>query len=182
MSTILQSRPAHESSSVAPARFVVAVVPAHNEQNGLAHTLRALAGQTRPPDLTVVISDNSTDGTVELAGTFPRVAVVETVDNADKKAGALNQILARLLPHLDSDDLILAQDADSVLSGDFIENAMGHLVARPDHGAVGGVFAGSRGGGFVGHLQRNEYARYARDVQRMNGKCLVVTGTAALFR
>ncbi|MGB3829698.1 MAG: glycosyltransferase family 2 protein, partial [Ornithinimicrobium sp.] len=42
--------------------------------------------------------------------------------------------------------------------------------------------AGSRGGGFVGHLQRNEYARYARDVQRMNGKCLVVTGTAALFR
>ncbi|MGB3762445.1 MAG: glycosyltransferase family 2 protein, partial [Ornithinimicrobium sp.] len=162
--------------------FVVAVVPAHNEESGLADTLRALAAQSRPPDLTVVVSDNSTDGTVPLAGTFPRVVVIETVNNTDKKAGALNQVLARLLPHLDGDDLILAQDADSVLSDDFIENSVRHLVTRRDYGAIGGVFAGTKGGGFVGHLQRNEYARYARDVQRMNGKCLVVTGTAALFR
>jgi len=34
----------------------------------------------------------------------------------------------------------------------------------------------------VGHLQRNEYARYARDVRRLKGKCLVVTGTAAVLR
>jgi cellulose synthase/poly-beta-1,6-N-acetylglucosamine synthase-like glycosyltransferase len=34
----------------------------------------------------------------------------------------------------------------------------------------------------VGHLQRNEYARYGRDVRRLKGKCLVVTGTAAMFR
>ncbi|MGC1208550.1 MAG: glycosyltransferase family 2 protein [Ornithinimicrobium sp.] len=164
------------------SEFVVAVVPAHNEEAGLAETLRALAAQSRPPDLTVVISDNSTDGTVALAGAFAGVVVIETVDNADKKAGALNHVLSLLLPHLDDDDLILAQDADSVLSDDFIENAVGHLVARPEFGAIGGVFAGTEGGGFVGHLQRNEYARYARDVQRMNGKCLVVTGTAALFR
>lgn len=182
MSVIVQARPSLVARATPAAQFVVAVVPAHNEQDGLAFTLRALAAQTRPPDLTVVVSDNSTDGTVELAGTFARVAVIETVDNADKKAGALNQILARLMPHLDGDDLILAQDADSVLSGDFIENALVHLMERPEYGAIGGVFAGTRGGGFVGHLQRNEYARYARDVQRMNGKCLVVTGTAALFR
>lgn len=162
--------------------FVVAVVPAHNEECGIAYTLRALATQTRPPDLTVVVSDNSTDQTVQLAGTFPGVVVIETVDNKDKKAGALNQVLSLLLPHLDGDDLILAQDADSVLSADFIENSVRHLVAQREFGAIGGVFAGTAGGGFVGHLQRNEYARYARDVQRMNGKCLVVTGTAALFR
>ena len=171
-----------ETSHFRSGDFVVAVVPAHNEEGGIADTLRALAGQSRPPDLTVVVSDNSTDRTVQVAGTFAGVVVIETVDNTDKKAGALNQVLARLLPHLDGDDLILAQDADSVLSNDFIENAVRHLVARPDFGAIGGVFAGSEGGGFVGHLQRNEYARYARDVQRMNGKCLVVTGTAALFR
>lgn len=164
------------------AAFVVAVVPAHNEEGALAHTLRALEGQGRTPDLTIVVSDNSTDGTVALARDFAGVVVVETVANTDKKAGALNQILKQLLPHLDDDDLILVQDADSILSSDFIENAIRHLIARPDFGAIGGVFAGTEGGGFVGHLQRNEYARYARDVQRMNGKCLVVTGTAALFR
>ncbi len=182
MTTLVQSRALLVAPTQPTVQFVVAVVPAHNEENGLAKTLRALAGQTRPPDLTVVVSDNSCDATVEVAHAFPGVAVIETVGNTDKKAGALNQVLARLLPHLDDDDLILAQDADSVLSDDFIENSMRHLVARPDFGAIGGVFAGTRGGGFVGHLQRNEYARYARDVQRMNGKCLVVTGTAALFR
>src|SRR5262249_52129301 len=34
---------------------------------------------------------------------------------------------------------------------------------------------------FVGMLQRNEYARYARDVARLGGKVLVLTGTATLF-
>lgn len=162
--------------------FVVAVVPAHNEQDGLGQTLRGLAGQTRPPDLTIVVSDNSTDDTVRVAGSHAGVVVVETVGNTTKKAGALNQVLASILPHLGDDDLLLAQDADSVLSNDFIDNALAHLTARPDIGAIGGVFAGSDGGGFVGHLQRNEYARYARDVHRLDGKCLVVTGTAALFR
>ncbi len=164
------------------ASFVVAVLPAHNEREGLDLTLRGLAGQTRPPDLTIVVSDNSTDDTVQIAGAHPGVVVVETVGNTDKKAGALNQVLARILPHLDDNDLLLAQDADSVLSDDFIHNALRHLTAQPDIGAIGGVFAGSAGGGFVGHLQRNEYARYARDVHRLDGRCLVVTGTAALFR
>jgi cellulose synthase/poly-beta-1,6-N-acetylglucosamine synthase-like glycosyltransferase len=31
-------------------------------------------------------------------------------------------------------------------------------------------------------LQRNEYARYARDVRRLKGQVLVLTGTAALFQ
>src|SRR5690606_12928207 len=82
----------------------------------------------------------------------------------------------------DDDDLILVQDADSILAPDFIQNALSELSENPKLGAVGGVFSGGPGGGFVGHLQRNEYARYARDVTRMNGKCLVVTGTAAIFR
>ena len=47
---------------------------------------------------------------------------------------------------------------------------------------MGGTFRGGEGGGFVGMLQRNEYARYARDVRRLKGKVLVLTGTAALFR
>ena len=37
-----------------------------------------------------MIADNCTDATVEIAREH-RVEVVETVDNTDKKAGALNQ-------------------------------------------------------------------------------------------
>lgn len=91
-------------------------------------------------------------------------------------------LLALRLPGARPEGMILVQDADSQLSPDFIERATGHLGADRRLGSVGGVFRGARGGGFVGHLQRNEYARYARDVKRLHGKCLVVTGTAALFR
>jgi cellulose synthase/poly-beta-1,6-N-acetylglucosamine synthase-like glycosyltransferase len=52
---------------------------------------------------------------------------------------------------------------------------------RDGVGGVGGVFTGRAGGGFVGMLQRNEYARYARDVTRLRGKVLVLTGTATVF-
>lgn len=76
-------------------------------------------------------------------------------------------------------DLILVMDADSTLNPDFIENALRYI--KEGFHAVGGVFLGKEGGGFVGMLQRNEYARYARDVKRMKGKTLVLTGTATLF-
>lgn len=71
-------------------------------------------------------------------------------------------------------------DADCTLDSGFLNNA-GRYLDR-GYGAVGGIFSGDSGGGFVGHLRRNEYARYARDVARRNGRCPVVTGTAAAFR
>ncbi|SFT69518.1 Glycosyltransferase like family 2 [Geodermatophilus amargosae] len=85
-------------------------------------------------------------------------------------------------PDAADDDLVLVQDADSSLDEGFLEGAATHVRADDRLGAVGGTFRGDPGGGLVGHLQRNEYARYARDVRRLKGKCLVVTGTAAMFR
>ncbi|GAA1797753.1 hypothetical protein GCM10009835_14880 [Planosporangium flavigriseum] len=85
-------------------------------------------------------------------------------------------------PDLDGNDFVLVQDADSQLDTGFLAGAVSHLVADEGLGAVGGTFRGAEGAGLVGHLQRNEYARYARDVRRLKGKCLVVTGTAAMFR
>lgn len=170
------------STTRTPAHHrVVVLVPAHNEAEGIAETVTALRRQTRLPDEILVVSDNSTDETVELAERAG-ARVTETVGNRHKKAGALNQALAAVLPRLRDDDFVLVQDADSVLDPEFIESALARLTVDDRLGAVGGVFRGQDGGGFVGHLQRNEYARYARDVRRLKGKCLVVTGTAAVFR
>jgi poly-beta-1,6-N-acetyl-D-glucosamine synthase len=87
-----------------------------------------------------------------------------------------------LVPDALDDDLVLVQDADSRLDPGFVAGAARHVLSDDAMGAVGGTFRGESGGGLVGHLQRNEYARYARDVRRLKGKCLVVTGTAAMFR
>lgn len=160
---------------------IVCLIPAHNEAASIGATVRGLLGQSRLPERVVVIADNCTDDTATLARAAG-AEVLETVGNTAKKAGALNQGLARVLPDLQGDDVVLVQDADSILARDFIEKALAHLLSDDRLGAVGGVFRGGEGGGFVGHLQRNEYARYARDVYRLGGRCLVVTGTAAVFR
>ena len=157
---------------------VVALVPAHNEAHQIEDAIRSLLDQQRPPDLIVVCADNCTDDTAtraEAAGAF----AFETVDNQHKKAGALNQALDLLLPELADDDSVLVMDADSFLVPTFLAEAAPRL--GDGIGGVGGVFTGRAGGGFVGMLQRNEYARYARDVGRLKGKVLVLTGTASLF-
>ena len=56
------------------------------------------------------MSDNSSDTTVELASKAG-AEVWETAGNTHKKAGALNQALARIMPDLDRSDFVFIQDA-----------------------------------------------------------------------
>lgn len=158
---------------------ITVLVPAHNEEETIGSTLASLQGQTRAPDRIVVVADNCSDATAEIARSHG-VSVFTTVGNVHKKAGALNQILARVLPDASPDDAVLVMDADSVLDPTWIAEAVSRLEAG--YSACGGTFTGRAGGGFIGMLQRNEYARYQRDVARKNGKTLVLTGTATLFR
>ena len=172
-----------------PVASLVALLPAHDEEASLPAALASLAGQTRPPDHVIVVADNCTDRTEEVARAAG-AEVFSTVGNTAKKAGALNQVLTELLPQLADNDLVLVMDADSLLDADFLETARGKLDgSSPLHerhvrqlGGVGGTFRGGPGGGLLGTFQRNEYARYARDVRRLKGKALVLTGTASVFR
>ena len=171
------------------ARRIVALLPAHNEEAGVGAALHSLAVQDEPPHDVVVVADNCTDATVEVARANG-ARVLETVGNEHKKAGALNQALRLLLPGLADEDLVLVMDADSLLDPGFLAAARARLDApaaahRPTHGrplgGVGGTFRGGPGAGLLGAFQRNEYARYARDVRRLRGKALVLTGTASVF-
>jgi poly-beta-1,6-N-acetyl-D-glucosamine synthase len=160
---------------------VTVLIPAHNEEAALPAALGALRWQTVQPARVVVVADNCTDATVAVARSL-RADVLATVGNTEKKAGALNQALAALLPQLDDDELVLVSDADSMIVPAFLGAAVDHLLASDEVGAVGGVFYGEGGGGLVGALQRNEYARYAREIDRKKGRATVLTGTATLFR
>jgi cellulose synthase/poly-beta-1,6-N-acetylglucosamine synthase-like glycosyltransferase len=179
----------HKNGSRGADRLrVVAVVPAHNEEQGIRGTLEGLARQTRRADVVIVVADNCTDRTVQIARDMGAEVFV-TEANDHKKAGALNQALRLLLPGLSARDVVLVQDADSALDPGFIEQGLASLEADESLGAVGGTFRGQElppGSRWwprlLAHLQDNEYARYARDVRRLRGKCLVVTGTAAVFR
>ncbi|WP_426228737.1 glycosyltransferase family 2 protein [Pseudarthrobacter sp. DSP2-3-2b1] len=119
--------------------MITVLIPAHNESAGIGETLKSLKGQSLVPDRIIVVADNCTDATAQIA-LDGGAEVVDTAGNTHKKAGALNQVLATVLPDAAPEDLILVQDADSQLSPDFIERAVGHLQEDRRLGAVGGVF------------------------------------------
>lgn len=159
-------------------RRITVLIPAHNEEVNINICLDALRRQTTVATRIIVIADNCTDRTPELA-LAAGVEVFETVDNNLKKAGGLNQWLDINLACMSDQELIMVVDADSILEPDFIESALGYI--REGYHAVGGVFLGRAGGGLVGCFQRNEYARYKEDVKRRLGQTLVLTGTASIF-
>ena len=77
-----------------PLRLTV-LVPAHNETLTIGATLESLWGQARRPEKVVVVADNCTDDTADVARRGG-AEVFTTVGNSDKKAGALNQALAEM--------------------------------------------------------------------------------------
>ena len=160
---------------------ITVLIPAHNEEGCLAATIDSLREQTRAPERIVVVADNCTDRTVEIARALG-VEVFLTVANRDKKAGGLNQALRVVLPAHGENDLVMVMDADTTLGPGFLEHAAGRMEADRALMAVGGLFYGEPGGGLLAQFQRNEYTRYARDLRRRRGLVFVLTGTASVFR
>lgn len=160
---------------------VTVLVPAHNEEASIGATLDSLWEQSFRPTRIVVITDNCTDRTAEIALTHG-AEVTASVANTHKKGGALNQALAALLPHQGENDVVMVMDADTRLRQGFLEHAVQRF--RDDRAlmAVGGVFYGEGGHGLLGTFQRNEYVRYGREIRRRRGRVFVLTGTASMFR
>lgn len=157
----------------------MALIPAHDEAAAIGAAVGSLRKQTCRPDRVIVVADNCSDDTEAVAGRHG-AEVWTTRGNVHRKAGALNQALERLLPTLDDRALVLVCDADSVLGPRFLAAALAEFE-NPNMGAVGGVFLGETGCGLLGDLQRMEFARYARELDRSQ-KVWVLTGTATLHR
>jgi poly-beta-1,6-N-acetyl-D-glucosamine synthase len=160
---------------------ITVLIPAHDEEGCISETLASLKAQSHPPERIVVVADNCTDRTVDLARAAG-VEVFETVANTKKKAGGLNQALAQVMPGMGDNDCVMVMDADTTLDAGFLEGAVRRLTDDRALMAVGGLFYGEEGAGLIGQFQRNEYTRYQRDLKRRRGRVFVLTGTASVFR
>jgi hypothetical protein len=145
---------------LAGAAVVVALIPAHDEEAVIESAIQSLRDQDSPPDLIIVLADNCTDETAGRA-TAVGAFVHRTVHNRNRKAGALNQALAILLPELRWDDAILVMDADSVLPWMFLSEATERL--RSGAGAVSAGTATLVSAPTLRHLL------WAREVGRLPG-------------
>ncbi len=160
---------------------ITVLVPAHNEQASIGATLVSLFEQNRPPERVIVVADNCSDATARIARRHG-AEVVETIDNTEKKAGALNQVLTGLLDELGDNDCVMIVDADTVLDAGFLAAAVQRLSDDRAIMSIGGLFYGDDTRGLLAQLQRNEYVRYSREIERRRGRVYVLTGTASIFR
>lgn len=108
------------------------LVPAYNEAESIADTIRSIQSQTMPPDEIIVIDDFSSDNTGEIARACG-VTVMRPPQNTGSKAGAQNFALEHVrTPYT------MAIDADTTLAPDAIEKLLPALQQDPDVAAVCG--------------------------------------------
>jgi len=174
-----------------PLYGTIAIVPARDEETGVLTALESLAGQSSPPDLIVVVVNNSSDRTEEYARAFaartgvPATVVLNLPTNPHKKAGALNHGLAWISAQsgrrlADTARHVIVMDADTGLHPEFLARATRVMAAHP---ALGGVSASCLGRTglwstvwqrYLTGMQVIEYGRYSasrfrRNVHTMSG-------------
>ncbi|GAA4778519.1 hypothetical protein GCM10023200_09390 [Actinomycetospora chlora] len=173
------ARPARGATAVTT---VTVLVPAHDEEAGIAATVEGLLAQEVPDELritgVVVVANNCSDRTAEIARRYP-VTVLEMDDNPDKKAGALNHGWRETARDA---DLVLTMDADTVLRPDTVAAMAAAMRGNAVLGAVCARYWATPGRGLAWRLQRLEYARYD-DLRDLRGwRVSVASGAAAMYR
>ena len=188
---------------------IAALVPAHNEEADIANTITSLLSQSRPPDLIVIGSDNSTDCTVEIARGFP-VEVFESQGNSHcpactrkgrnthRKSGVLNQAWDLYLSD-DRFDLLVCADGDTILPGhavadwerEFLRDpGLGGSSSQPVltggetwemHGRTPKALWAAAQAWYLPRMQRFEFAKTITQ-NRIRGWVNVISGTGCAYR
>ena len=138
------------TESALPA--VSVLVPAYNEEVGIARAVESLLASEYPELEVVVIDDGSTDSTAEIVGSIgdPRLRLV-TQSNAGKPA-ALNRGIAE-----SAHPVVVMVDGDTVFQRDTIRELVAPLVADPNTGAVSGNTKVGNRRSLLGLWQHTEY-------------------------
>lgn len=107
----------HVANVIRPS--IVVLVPAHNESRGLLPTLADIASQLSRSDRLLVVADNCSDDTAEIA----EAAGAEVVERCDPERVGKGYALDFGLRHLQDDvpEVVIVVDADCRLDADAID-------------------------------------------------------------
>lgn len=128
------------------ALTVSLIIPAYNEENYLERCLQSVANQTEMPDEVIIVNNNSTDTTLEIAQRFPFVRIINESQQGIVFARNAGFNAAQY-------DIIARIDADTELPNGWI-----HYIKRFYQNSINDTAAISGGGYF-----------YNLRAQRLNG-------------
>jgi poly-beta-1,6-N-acetyl-D-glucosamine synthase len=154
------------------------MIPAYNEADSIADSIRSLQQQTLVPDEIIAIDDCSTDATAEIASALG-VRVLRPPQNTGSKAGAQSFALKSV-----KTEMVMALDADTTLAPDAIELLMPAFADSNVTAACGSVLPR-----YVRTLwERGRYVEYLlafgffKRVQDQYGRPLISSGCFSIYR
>ena len=154
------------------------IIPAYNEAETIADTIRSLLAQTVLAESIIVVDDCSTDNTANVAASLG-VKVIRPPANTGSKAGAQNFALPSVRTRY-----TMAIDADTTLAPDAIEKLLACVVADGAAAACGFVIPRN-----VGTIwERGRYIEYLfaftfyKQVQEYYQKPLIASGCFSMYR
>lgn len=170
--------------SYGPRPLVSVLIPAHNEEAGIARCLDSVRRSSARKIQIIVIDDASTDNTKKVVREYIKkhsnrnISLMYKQKNVGK-AGALNHALKNGA----EGDIIMTLDADSVLH----KNAIANAVSYFSDPTVAGVAANVRvmqSNTFLGILQRFEYmvGYRSKKFYSVTNSEYIVGGVASTYR
>jgi glycosyltransferase involved in cell wall biosynthesis len=120
------------------------IIPAYNEEQFIALTLKSLIKQTVLPSKLIVVNDNSTDKTPEIVMAFAKeysfISLVNKTSDAIHLPGSkVINAFQKGLESLDENyDFIVKADADLIFPSNYFETLIQHFQSDEKIGMVGG--------------------------------------------
>ena len=160
---------------------VYIIIPAHNEEHYISHTLNSLASQTVLANKVVIVNDNSTDNTEKIVNTFKEkhewIHLVNSNSSSQHMPGSkVINAFYKGFETLDSEyDIICKFDADLIFPDQYIETLIEHFKSHSKVGMVGGFCYIKKNNQWVlENLTRKDHIRGALKAYRKD--CFKIIG------
>ena len=118
----------HQATPSNQRPTIAILIPAHNEQHGIAATLDSIKQQLEPRDRIVVIADNCSDATAIVSRNNGVIAIERSDAVRRGKSYALDFGM-RYLESNEPPEVVIVIDADCLLQADTL-NRLAHLALR----------------------------------------------------
>jgi cellulose synthase/poly-beta-1,6-N-acetylglucosamine synthase-like glycosyltransferase len=121
--------PGYRRAAIVPSHERIAIlIPAHNESGGIAHTLQSIKQQATANTRIVVVADNCSDNTAEVA----RLAGVEAIERFDQEKRGKGYALDFGLQFLKQSppDILMVFDADCQIDTGTVDALANAVVSR----------------------------------------------------